>query len=1375
MFHKAKINQISKNQKRKKAEKPRINNTNYATYSPKNIIISSLESENDKTIIYYPKRKTYVNKNLIPSTNSNQFTYKDKNKLSEYIIKDNYNQKFITKRLKENPIRKNDKKLEKSESTPYIKSYSIINPFKNKSPILNNKSNRFNHYNCNSDFFSNVIITNNNLDNENLKSIKDFNYNQLDSPSHLNNNNNNKNYTNLNIINLNPYYNINNNNLNNNKNSNENLNLNSNLNISNKTLNNNLTNIKKDNNIIIRNENNNDNKYNNNNIYESPLTKSNIDDKSDFFTEMNIIEPNKNSPNIFINNTNTFSNEYCNCENVSENEIKIQSHNSFNSNTTQSFFSTKGKMYKYLSNKDIYHNSAKVIQSNYRGYISRKKFSIFINFYMNFNYAQIIFNNVLKRFYSKIFFNILNGQKDKNKTKKFPIIYQKKKSENKFKKNKETSFSIPRSQNSKTEKIYKENLYYKNQIEDYLKKLDKLKKDNLILKERNDLVKKEKCDLEKNRNEIIIENNNLKEKYRSLSIEKDNLNKKNNKILEENLKFEEENKNLLENNIKIKNYNNEILKERNELKEEKKKILNEKKILENDKNNIFKEYNSLNEKYNNLDYNIKRIKIENESLKEKKELEEKELNNNKEITKKMLIKIYLKDIIIKKAKLEKYYYLNILYKWHYISLLEKEKILYQEEKRNKSLKALFLEKEKSEKKIKKKKLSQFIYKSLQSENLKIKSEKLKEENIIKVKFIKNIILKIEKEKKSILHNYFLKYYFKILLDKKTEEKKIIEIPKLTKLDLTENKEDKTITDITSNESPGYKLNMNTDLARKKYLKDLFYNKIKEKKEYLHKCFIKLYYRGLYLEMKNKNKKNDISTFSNNDNSYLNNNSLLNKTTFDSNILNNNSLLNKTNVDNNNVLSKNNINNSVINSEKIFNDNTILNSERLINDNKINNESNNNSIKEKKDNLNNNLNNNNNENNENKKEIIIEIEEDSIKARREKAKNLRKILRNKEKEKKEELRKYFYKFLQAGIICSMKKEGKKRRTLKLQSRKETSKLTLNTFKLNNNNENNETQEPILKFDDDLEEDKISILNKKKSEKLENLFYKKNRMNKVKMKNYLQKWNLTSKLLKISNSHLMKKPKKKKVSSVSKKKNMKKNDSEDKLTIKEKSNEIKRKSNKRRSVMLNNKIPFNNNIDINNLENNNSIIKNDSEIMNDNEEYVDYQTEIKKHYLIGKLFKDKLNSNIAFFFHLWKNNIKKEKKLILKGNLFLKYINNFQRKVKLEKLRNKVNKWKNIINKDLKIDVTLRKFVEKIKIIFIERNIDKFLKGFKCHISSLLLKNFLIKKQEKKTLANIIIDLISKIQRSDEIIKKVLEKKYKKDLINFLKEKKGENQS
>ena len=55
--------------------------------------------------------------------------------------------------------------------------------------------------------------------------------------------------------------------------------------------------------------------------------------------------------------------------------------------------------------------------------------------------------------------------------------------------------------------------------------------------------------------------------------------------------------------------------------------------------------------------------------------------------------------------------------------------------------------------------------------------------------------------------------------------------------------------------------MNTELARQKYLKDLFYNKIKERKEYLHKCFIKLYYKGLYLEMKYRRKNRNASLIS----------------------------------------------------------------------------------------------------------------------------------------------------------------------------------------------------------------------------------------------------------------------------------------------------------------------------------------------------------------------------------------------------------------------------------------------------------------------------------------------------------------------------------
>ena len=57
---------------------------------------------------------------------------------------------------------------------------------------------------------------------------------------------------------------------------------------------------------------------------------------------------------------------------------------------------------------------------------------------MNYNYAQIIFNNVLKRIYSKSFFKKLkefkNNKKDKiNKSDlNYPSVYQRKKSVDKM-------------------------------------------------------------------------------------------------------------------------------------------------------------------------------------------------------------------------------------------------------------------------------------------------------------------------------------------------------------------------------------------------------------------------------------------------------------------------------------------------------------------------------------------------------------------------------------------------------------------------------------------------------------------------------------------------------------------------------------------------------------------------------------------------------------------------------------------------------------------------------------------------------------------------------------------------------------------------------
>jgi hypothetical protein len=77
-----------------------------------------------------------------------------------------------------------------------------------------------------------------------------------------------------------------------------------------------------------------------------------------------------------------------------------------------------------------------------------------------------------------------------------------------------------------------------------------------------------------------------------------------------------------------------------------------------------------------------------------------------------------------------------------------------------------------------------------------------------------------------------------------------------------------------------------DLKRVKHLKDLFYNKIIERKNYIHKKFSKFYYKGLMNEMKNKGKeekkeikvenkqKNDVNkeiTEEKNKNIYLNSN------------------------------------------------------------------------------------------------------------------------------------------------------------------------------------------------------------------------------------------------------------------------------------------------------------------------------------------------------------------------------------------------------------------------------------------------------------------------------------------------------------------------
>ena len=90
------------------------------------------------------------------------------------------------------------------------------------------------------------------------------------------------------------------------------------------------------------------------------------------------------------------------------------------------------------------------------------------------------------------------------------------------------------------------------------------------------------------------------------------------------------------------------------------------------------------------------------------------------------------------------------------------------------------------------------------------------------------------------------------------------------------------------------------VKRNKELRDLFYNKIRERQNYLHKCFTRFYYKGLMLYMKNKNSENKNNTPSNNQiNQIKDNNNNEKEEQSNSNV--NNNPINNTN--NNNTINE----------------------------------------------------------------------------------------------------------------------------------------------------------------------------------------------------------------------------------------------------------------------------------------------------------------------------------------------------------------------------------------------------------------------------------------------------------------------------------------
>ena len=284
------------------------------------------------------------------------------------------------------------------------------------------------------------------------------------------------------------------------------------------------------------------------------------------------------------------------------------------------------------------------------------------------------------------------------------------------------------------------------------------------------------------------------------------------------------------------------------------------------------------------------------------------------------------------------------------------------------------------------------------------------------------------------------------------------------------------------------------IKRNKELRDLFYNRIRERKNYLHKMFTRFYYKGLMFYMKNKNAPPPSQ---NTDNAKI-----------------------ETNTNNNNNTDSNANNNPI---------NEIPKKEEQINTNtNTDNNTNNDNT-----NITNNTNTINTNNEEKPKEEAPKPE-----SRYAKARGLRRLLNKRGKEKIEILRKYFNKFHQAGILVALRK-GTKRASLLRQVEgvdletafnAVTTSQAMNEIEVDENSNVQDFKEALdkkmedKKFAEEMEQRKIEEEKKRKEEeerkneeykqklkKLETIIYKIDRKKRMIKKKYFEIYNLKTKVL------------------------------------------------------------------------------------------------------------------------------------------------------------------------------------------------------------------------------------------------------------------------
>jgi len=320
------------------------------------------------------------------------------------------------------------------------------------------------------------------------------------------------------------------------------------------------------------------------------------------------------------------------------------------------------------------------------------------------------------------------------------------------------------------------------------------------------------------------------------------------------------------------------------------------------------------------------------------------------------------------------------------------------------------------------------------------------------------------------------------------------------------------------------------VQRNKHLRDLFYNKVRERQNYLHKCFIKFYYKGIMFQtVKNYNDKITQANQTTINNINMNIIPNLNDPYKDQN-------QNKENIINggqNKNINNNNIN--ITNNNEQNND--VNNVNNISNINNINNVNNNNSNEANKVEQNNNNINDTNENKTEEKSENIKKLEDAY-SKYSNAQKLRKLLSQKNKKKLAILRKYFHKFHQGGILLSLRKQTKRSQLLKkiegvdfeLALKTVVNNADMYDFEVNETTDVNDFKKEFDKkmkdkrFSDQIEKirfeekkrkndelEKIDELNRERFKNMEILFNKADRRNKVILKKYFEIFYLKSKVM------------------------------------------------------------------------------------------------------------------------------------------------------------------------------------------------------------------------------------------------------------------------